>query len=260
LNSDANNYPNYDEIESILDKAKTYYPDSHKIEVLALDIQSSKHSTLLSIARQINSQLEKSRYSKEDGSKSIYELKDELNQIHQGYPFTPSSLSSDVFGQHLTEALKKKDAAALVALIKVGNTFFSNVEEHQENLQISNAMKDAVLEMKLYETALDSNSPLPFPEDAARILFQEEFENFYSRLEKARTTTHLDNLVKDMDLFSKNFPIGFQDVNDLRFKTADKYLRFSDILLNKRRTSSARRAMKKANELMKQIEQDSKQS
>ncbi|MEF1215913.1 serine/threonine protein kinase, partial [Vibrio alginolyticus] len=104
LNSDANNYPNYDEIESILDKAKTYYPDSHKIEVLALDIQSSKHSTLLSIARQINSQLEKSRYSKEDGSKSIYELKDELNQIHQGYPFTPSSLSSDVFGQHLTEA------------------------------------------------------------------------------------------------------------------------------------------------------------
>ncbi|MBS9865609.1 serine/threonine protein kinase [Vibrio alginolyticus] len=260
LNSDANNYPNYDEIESILDKAKTYYPDSHKIEVLALDIQSSKHSTLLSIARQINSQLEKSRYSKEDGSKSIYELKDELNQIHQGYPFTPSSLSSDVFGQHLTEALQKKDAAALVALIKVGNTFFSNVEEHQENLQISNAMKDAVLEMKLYETALDSNSPLPFPEDAARILFQEEFENFYSRLEKARTTTHLDNLVKDVDLFSKNFPIGFQDVNDLRFKTADKYLRFSDILLNKRRTSSARRAMKKANELMKQIEQDSKQS
>ncbi|MDF4756143.1 serine/threonine protein kinase, partial [Vibrio parahaemolyticus] len=86
------------------------------------------------------------------------------------------------------------------------------------------------------------------------------FENFYSRLEKARTTTHLDNLVKDVDLFSKNFPIGFQDVNDLRFKTADKYLRFSDILLNKRRTSSARRAMKKANELMKQIEQDSKQS
>ncbi|MFB1074223.1 serine/threonine-protein kinase [Vibrio diabolicus] len=260
LNSDANNYPNYDEIESVLNKAKAYYPDSHKIEVLALDIQSSKHSTLLSIARQINSQLEKSRYSKEEDSKSIYELKDELNQIHQDYPFTPSSLSSDVFGKHLTEALKNKDAAALVALIKVGNTFFSNVEEHQNNLKISNAMKDAVLEMKLYETALDSNDPLPFPDEAARILFQEEFENFYYRLEKARTTTHLDNLVKDVDQFSKNFPIGFQDINDLRFKTADKYLRFSDILLNKRRTTSARRAMKKANELMRQVEQDSKQS
>ncbi|GAJ77821.1 serine/threonine protein kinase [Vibrio sp. JCM 18905] len=215
---------------------------------------------MLSIARQINSQLEKSRYSKEEDSKSIYELKDELNQIHQDYPFTPSSLSSDVFGKHLTEALKNKDAAALVALIKVGNTFFSNVEEHQNNLKISNAMKDAVLEMKLYETALDSNDPLPFPDEAARILFQEEFENFYYRLEKARTTTHLDNLVKDVDQFSKNFPIGFQDINDLRFKTADKYLRFSDILLNKRRTTSARRAMKKANELMRQVEQDSKQS
>lgn len=58
LNSDVTTYPNYDQIESILQQAKVYYPDSHKIEVLALDIQSSKHSTLLSIARQINSHLE----------------------------------------------------------------------------------------------------------------------------------------------------------------------------------------------------------
>ncbi|MDW2132663.1 hypothetical protein CGI85_10560, partial [Vibrio parahaemolyticus] len=73
-------------------------------------------------------------------------------------------------------------------------------------------------------------------------------------------TVHLDKLVKDVDKFSENFPVGFQDINDLRFQTADKYLQFSDILLNKRKTTSARRAMKKANDLMKQIEQDSKQS
>ncbi|HHY0434107.1 TPA: serine/threonine-protein kinase [Vibrio parahaemolyticus] len=260
LNSDATSYPNYDEIEAILQKAKGYYPDSHKIEVLALDIQSSKHSTLLSIARQINSHLEKSRYDKEEDTKSIYELKEELNQIHQDYPFVPTSLSSDVFGKHLSDALKDRDAAALVTLIKVGNTFFTNSDEHKANLEISNAMKDAVLEMKLYETAIDSSNPLPFPIDAARILYQDEFDGLYYRLKQARTTVHLDKLVKDVDKFSENFPVGFQDINDLRFQTADKYLQFSDILLNKRKTTSARRAMKKANDLMKQIEQDSKQS
>ncbi len=75
LNSDVTTYPNYKQIESILQQAKIYYPDSHKIEVLALDIQSSKHSTLLSIARQINSHLEKSLYTQQDEAKSIYDLK-----------------------------------------------------------------------------------------------------------------------------------------------------------------------------------------
>lgn len=260
LNSDVTTYPNYDQIESILQQAKVYYPDSHKIEVLALDIQSSKHSTLLSIARQINSHLEKSVYAQVEGEKSIYDLKKELQEIHQEYPFTPSSLASEVFGQHLNDALQLRDAAALVTLIKVGNTFFSESEEHQENLAFSNAMKDAVLEMKLYETAKDSTTPLAFPSDAARLLYQEEFEGLHYRLKQARTTVNLDKLVKDIDVFAENFPPGFQDINDLRFQTADKYLQFSDILLNKRKSKSARRAMKKANELLKRLESDAEQS
>ncbi|EMB9228752.1 serine/threonine protein kinase [Vibrio harveyi] len=260
LNSDVTTYPNYKQIESILQQAKIYYPDSHKIEVLALDIQSSKHSTLLSIARQINSHLEKSLYTQQDEAKSIYDLKKELHEIHKEYPFTPSSLASEVFGQHLNEALKMRDAAALVTLIKVGNSFFAESEEHQQNLAISNTMKDAVLEMKLYETAKESSTPLPFPADAARLLYQEEFEGLHYRLNQARTTVNLDKLVKDIDAFSENFPPGFQDINDLRFQTADKYLQFSDILLNKRKSKSARRAMKKANELLKRVETEAEQS
>ncbi len=194
LNSDAATYPNYNEIETILGKAKSYYPDSHKLEVLALDIQSSKHSSLLSISKQINNHLEKSHYAESADDISIYKLKDELDQIHQGYPFTPSSLSSEVFGKHLNEALKKRDAAALVTLIKVGNTFFSNVEDHKANLTLSNSMKDAILEMKLYDSAVNSNDPLDFPADAARTLFQEEFEGLHYRLDKANTTTQLDRL------------------------------------------------------------------
>ncbi len=257
LNSNATSYPNYNEVEAILEKAKYYYPDSHKLEVLALDIQSSKHSTLLSISKRINSLLEKSNYSKTGDEHSIYELKDELRQIHQGYPFTPSSLSSEVFGKHLSDALKNRDAGALVTLIKVGNTFFSNVEDHKDNLASSNAMKDAILEMKLYDSAVNSNNPLAFPEDAARTLYQEEFEGLHYRLNKAKTTSQLDKLVRDLNEFSENFPQGFQDINELRFQTADKYLHLSDILINKRKTTSARKAMQKANKLMKQIEQGS---
>ncbi len=121
-------------------------------------------------------------------------------------------------------------------------------------------MKDAVLEMKLYETAKESSTPLPFPADAARLLYQEEFEGLHYRLNQARTTVNLDKLVKDIDAFSENFPPGFQDINDLRFQTADKYLQFSDILLNKRKSKSARRAMKKANELLKRVETEAEQS
>ncbi len=255
LNSNATSYPNYHEIESILQAAKNYYPDSHKLESLTLDIQSSKRSTLLAISKRINSLLEKSQYAKTGDDSSIYELKDELNQIHQDYPFTPSSLSSEVFGKHLSDALKDRDAAALVTLIKVGNSFFSSVDDHKANLASSNAMKDAILEMKLYDSAVNSNNPLAFPADAARTLFQEEFEGLRFRLNQAKTTSQLDRIVSDLNEFSQNFPLGFQDINELRFQTADRYLKFSDILLNNRKTTSARKAMKKANELMKQIDQ-----
>lgn len=260
LNSQATLYPDYHEIESILLKAKHYYPDSHKIEVLALDIHSSKQSTLLSISKRINSHLEKAHYTKSEDDKSVYELKDELDQIHQGYPFVPSSLANEVFGNHLSLAVKNRDAAALVTLIKAGNTFFPNVEVHKANLAKSNSMKDAILEMKLYDGAVNSSNPLTFPVNAARTLFQEEFDILHSRLEQAKTTTQLDRLVSDIEEFSDNFPLGFEDINDLRFKTADKYLKFSDILLNKRKASSARNAIQKANDLMRQIEQASTQT
>ncbi|WP_407833216.1 serine/threonine-protein kinase [Vibrio rotiferianus] len=254
LNTSNTSYPNYDQIELVLSNARSYYPDSHKIEVLSVDIQSSKHSTLLSISRQINSHLEKSRYAKEPDVRSIYDLKHDLNTIHREYRFVPSSLASEVFGQQLTEALKEKDAASLVTLLKVGNTFFSGVEEYKDKLVTSNQMKDSILEMKLYIQSLDSNTPLPFPTHAARILYKEDFDGLHFRLEKAKTTVHLDKLVDDLNVLSKRFPENFEDINALKFQIANKYLDFSDILLNKRKAKSARRAMQKANALMQQME------
>ncbi|WP_440887602.1 serine/threonine-protein kinase [Vibrio sp. WZ-1] len=255
LNTNNNSYPNYDQIEVVLSNARAYYPDSHKVEVLSVDIQSSKHSTLLSISRKINSHLEKSRYVKEPDVRSIYDLNHDLTTIHKEYRFVPSSLASEVFGQQLTEALKEKDAASLVTLLKVGNTFFADVKDYQEKLITSNQMKDSILEMKLYLQSLDSNTPLPFPAQAAKVLYKEDFDGLHFRLDKAKTTVHLDKLVDDLNLLSKRFPENFEDINAFKFQIANKYLHFSDILLNKRKSKSARRAMQKANALLQQTGQ-----
>ncbi|POB66826.1 serine/threonine protein kinase, partial [Vibrio vulnificus] len=93
LNQSNNEYPDYDQVESVLKHAAIYYPDSHKLELLNLDMRSSKRSTLLSIERHINAVLEKGQYDAKQDGKSIVDLNNDLNSIQKNYPLTPSSLA-----------------------------------------------------------------------------------------------------------------------------------------------------------------------
>ncbi|EMQ2877967.1 serine/threonine protein kinase [Vibrio navarrensis] len=254
LNASNSEYPDYDKVESVLKNAAIYYPDSHRLELLNLDIKSSKRSTLLSIERQINSGLERAQYVAEDGEKSLINLYDDLNSIHTGYPFVPSSLASEVFGDHLKRALNQRDAIALQTLITIGNTFFASFEEHKQRLAASNSMKDAIEQMSAYLVARENGEELDYPQDAARVLYKNDFDGLYLRLEKASTINNLDRLVVEIDKLASELPANFNDIAELRFQTANKYLQFSDILLKKRQANNARSAMKKANELLQQID------
>ncbi|ELV8605579.1 serine/threonine protein kinase, partial [Vibrio vulnificus] len=110
LNQSNNEYPDYDQVESVLKHAAIYYPDSHKLELLNLDMRSSKRSTLLSIERHINAVLEKGQYDAKQDGKSIVDLNNDLNSIQKNYPLTPSSLALEVFEQNLIDAIEQRNS------------------------------------------------------------------------------------------------------------------------------------------------------
>ncbi|MBE3654092.1 hypothetical protein BOO92_11905 [Vibrio navarrensis] len=108
--------------------------------------------------------------------------------------------------------------------------------------------------MSAYLVARENGEELDYPQDAARVLYKNDFDGLYLRLEKASTTNNLDRLVVEIDKLASELPANFNDIAELRFQTANKYLQFSDILLKKRQANNARSAMKKANELLQQID------
>ncbi|MCG3761976.1 serine/threonine protein kinase [Vibrio cincinnatiensis] len=254
LNANEMEYPDYNKVESVLKNAATYYPDSHRLEILNIDIRSSKRSTLLTIERQINSALEKAHYTSLEGEKSVTELYENLSAIHTDYPFEPSSLASEVFGKNLKQALAQRDALSLNTLINIGNTFFTSSERHKEDLSISNQMRDAIEEMSAYLTEQENGNVLDYPYAAARVLYKNELESLYRRIRNASTLNALDKLVIDIDKLATELPSDFSDISDLRFQASDKYLKLSDILLKNREAVNARRAIQKANALLRQID------
>ncbi|MDN3681071.1 serine/threonine-protein kinase [Vibrio tapetis subsp. quintayensis] len=254
LNDRSSTYPNYSAIESVISEAKRYYPDSHSLELIAADIQSSKFSTLSSIAQRINTHLEKGRYAQNNDTDNVFRLYKDLHIIQSDYDFTPSSLSSDLFGTNLEQALQKQDTVALAELITVGNVLFSDIEKHKALLDKSNSLEEAIRSLSHYHISIKKGKPIAYPHQAAKILYGEEVSLLTSSLEKAKTVRQLNELVSKIDQFSSKVPNDFQDLTTLRFDTANKYLEFSDILLKKRKASQARAAMKKANALLKQVD------
>lgn len=255
LNDRESSYPNYYSIEKVLVEAKKYYPDSHELETIVADIRSSKLSTLSVLAQRINTHLEKGRYSKADKKDNVFTLYLDLQTINSDYQFKPSSLANDVYGSKFETALKEKDTVTLSELIAVGNTLFEGVEQHKPLLQKGNEMSTAIEALSAYQLSLDSGNTLPYPYEAARVLYVEELSTLRSSLDASNTIKELDNLVGSIDNFATKVPNDFRDVAKLRSDTANRYLELSDLLLNKRKASQARAAMKKANELLQKVEQ-----
>ncbi|HFQ5296030.1 TPA: serine/threonine-protein kinase [Vibrio vulnificus] len=254
LNQSNNEYPDYDQVESVLKHAAIYYPDSHKLELLNLDMRSSKRSTLLSIERHINSVLEKGQYDAQQDGKSIVDLNNDLNSIQKNYPLTPSSLALEVFEQNLIDAIEQRNSIALTELLAIGATFFSTHEASQQRLLHAKEVNSAVIAMEKWKQAEENGQQAVYPYDAAQVLYGHKFTSLHKKLENATTVNSLDQLVADIDNLAKDFPPNFPNISDLRFQTANKYLKFSDMLLRKRQSVSARNAMKKANELLQQVD------
>ncbi|HAS6347217.1 TPA: protein kinase [Vibrio vulnificus] len=254
LNQSNNEYPDYDQVESVLKHAAIYYPDSHKLELLNLDMRSSKRSTLLSIERHINSVLEKGQYDAKQDGKSIVDLHNDLHSIQQNYPLTPSSLATEVFYQNIDQAIEVKDSVRLTELLAVGGTFFSTNEISRKKLQNARVFNEAVIAIDSWQKQPSNSDKVKYPSEAVIILYGDRLSEIYQNLEKAATVSALDQVVVDIEELAREFPMDIPNISDLRFQTANKYLKFSDMLLKKRQSVSARNAMKKANELLQQVD------
>ncbi len=250
--------PDYYQIQQILEQAETLYPDSHQLARLAVDIHQGWQRTLDALNDRLNSKLEKAEYvatAETAEQESIESLLRRLHQLNHNYRAMPSATAIARFEREFGQAVDQHDVVYLQTLIEVGHQVFANTEQLQQTLAFGEQLSGAVNDMVAYRAALEAGEQPTYPYAAANLFYHRTFNQFQHRLDKTTTVAQLDELLSDVKRDSQSIPANFEALMLIKRDIARKYLKFSEIMLDKKRVRSAQKLMAKANLLYAELEQ-----
>ncbi|WP_394144951.1 serine/threonine-protein kinase [Vibrio atypicus] len=255
LNAQATTYPDYYAIQDVLQEAFRIYPDSYTLSLAAENINQRWSGTIEALSQQIEVHLLQSQYQRDPEGNDIYTLYKELLEVRRNYQLTPNEKAEQVFSASFDDAMEKLDVVELASLIEAGELLFKHSEAQQKRLQIAIEMKNAIQAMAHYQKMLEDGGSPEFPYQAANIVYKPRFDALDKRAKNMLKVVSLDKFALEVDKLSEQVPNDFDLLIDLKQTMANKYLRFSEILLKKRKTRTANKTMIKAQELLSEIQQ-----
>ncbi|USD67502.1 serine/threonine-protein kinase [Vibrio sp. SCSIO 43136] len=250
LNEKNRAHPDYYSAQTLLEEATNLYPDSYSLALTTNNINQAWHRTTESLAHQINTRLEQGKYGEDGQDKSIFELYLELKTVKKEYPLKISDTAKKAYHKHFTQAYEQLDVITLTQLLKTADTFFVDDQELNALVTQGRSLKHSIEQMASYRQAIEDGIDAPFPTQAALQLYQSQFSELQQEIKRSTTVKKLDALTLDFDAIRQDFPAEFSYVSDTRHLIADKYLKFSDYLLKRKRTKRAQAVMKKAQKFM----------
>ncbi|WP_406610070.1 serine/threonine-protein kinase [Agarivorans sp. JK6] len=254
LNNRQNAYPDYYAIQSLLQEVNRIYPDSYSLALIAEDVNQGWMGTVEALVQRLDLHLEQGRYQHSEDGDDVYTIYQDLLQVRTDYQFAPNEKSEQVFTQLFDKAADQLDVVALAQMIETGETFFANSEQQQERIARALELKTAIAAMASYKQAIADEQEAEFPYQAAEVFYQNHFSQLQERINGLTRVKTLDKMAKEVDSMAKDLPNDFSHLVETRQTMANKYLRFSDYLLKKRRTKEAGAVMKKAQDLMTKVQ------
>lgn len=247
------NYPNYPEIEQILAQATALYPDSHYLTDLSSSMARSKQTALEVLRGQLNQLLLNRQYEPQQEGNDPYKLAAELTRIEQRYVLQPNTEEAAIYRDSFNQAVASNDAVALKHLIRLGELMFANYGDTQALVSQGQQLASAVEAMAAYRQAVNDGQPAEFPYQAAELFYQHSFSLLEQELQQSAKANDVDAVYDKLQQFNAQVPADFSLHMALRRKLADKYLAMSGELLQSNQVRTAERLMRRANELMSNL-------
>ncbi|WP_213999684.1 serine/threonine-protein kinase [Arsukibacterium sp.] len=247
------NYPDYPQIEHLLDRARSLYPDSLYLADIASSMNRSKQTALDVLRNQLNTLLVNQQYQSDPAQTDIYNIVEDIKRIDQNYSIVPDEAEIGAYQRAFADASREHNAQALHVLIKAGKHVFAGSEPTRELLLRGEQLQTAVAAMAAYHSAKESATPLPFPHQEAAVFYQQTFDQLSEELTISRSARETDTIYKQYELYSSQLPADFSLLVSLKRQLADKYLTLSGELLKTNQVRNAERLMRRANTLMSSI-------
>ncbi|MAD75917.1 MAG: protein kinase [Rheinheimera sp.] len=247
------NYPDYPQIEQLLNQASRLYPDSHYLAGIASNMHRSKQTALDVLRNQLRSLLVNQQYQTTVDDTDIYTILKEMKRIDQHYIVVPDDAEISAYQTAFAKASQEHNAPVLHALINAGKHIFADSEQTRDLLSHSEQLQSAVAAMAAYHTAKDTATPLPFPHQEAAVFYQQTFARLSEELNLSRSARDTDSVFEQYQHYSAQLPADFSLIKGLKRQLADKYLTLSGELLKTNQVRNAERLMRRANTLMSSI-------
>lgn len=247
------NYPDYPQIEQLLNQARSLYPDSHYLADIASSMNRSKQTALDVLRNQLNTMLVNQQYRPTPAETDIYNIVEDIKRIDQNYTLVPDEAEISAYQSAFADASREHDAQALYALIEAGKHIFAGSEQTRDLLAHGEQLQTAVAAMAAYHNAKTTETPLPFPHQEAAVFYQQTFDRLSAELTASRSARETDTIYEQYQQYSNQLPADFSLLVGLKRQLADKYLTLSGELLKTNQVRNAERLMRRANTLMSSI-------
>lgn len=256
LTNRTERYPDYYAIEKEIILAQKLYPDSLTLNLINERIINSWSSTIEMLNQSINALLEKGDYYRRNDGNDVYQLLNDLNNVKSNYIFKPTTNAELTFVSRLESASNNLDFTELKRLIETGDLFFPNTLKQDTFAFGADTLRSSINEMAQYDHQLEQGLTPSFPYQAAQTLYANTFAHFDSLISQSTTIAQLDKISDSITAQAQSLPDDFLLLNQARLAMASKYLSFSDQLLKSGKERTASTAMKKANNLFAQVNQN----
>ena len=246
-------YPDYPQIEQVLQQALNLYPDSHNLAQLNASALRSKQTAIEVLRNQLRQLLLEQQYQKQSNGMDPFKIAAELHRVEPGYLLLPEDAEAKVYLDAYQLAAATNDAEALQQLIEVGNLLFSKHDSTAESVAQGAKLADAVNTMASYRKSVANNQNIEFPYQAAELFYRHSFELLQQELTASEKAGEVDAVYDKLQQYNAMVPADFSLHVNLRRQLADKYLGLSTQLLQSNQVRTAERLMRRANALMSSL-------
>lgn len=202
------------------------------------------------ITKEIHSALEQGNYQTPTDAEALLKLAENLEFLGGKLSSPPESAVNRYLGQVRT-ALDTFDAQQQANLLTIGNRFFAQSPETVSQRRDLEELRDAARALALYQESLETDSPAPFPTEAALIFYARKFSHWQESIEHAKSRSQLDAVYDDIQTLKKRLPENFEELVTVEKRLAESYLVLADTLLARNQISRAQPLLKRATTLMR---------
>ena len=252
ISNDEGVYKNYDMFEKQLQQALTLYPDSVRLEGLKESFIMNRNAITLALSTKINSLLEQGKYY-EGGDDNLNILFDDLNFVQSKYTFAPNKKSSDKFIEVFEQSLNEHSITNISKLLTFGHRIFANNENIQVLLHLGEDVKDSIDQLVKYEQSFNSNPNITYPYEAAETFYKRDFDELITSLNAITNYKELIVIDKSIDKIALNVPQDFRPLLNIKNQLAASYLRYANVFMEKKYYKTAKRLIKRGNEIYQHI-------